>query len=64
MFIDETMTSQNAGLGCGGLSYDDGAALPDHAPGWAIAASERLQQKRRNVVGGAEGGGFEWRYHN
>lgn len=51
-FIDVTvtMTSQNAGIGSGSLSYDDGAALPELAPGWAIAASERLQQKRRMLL--------------
>jgi predicted adenine nucleotide alpha hydrolase (AANH) superfamily ATPase len=28
----------------GGLKYHEGAALPEHAPEWATAASERVQQ--------------------
>jgi predicted adenine nucleotide alpha hydrolase (AANH) superfamily ATPase len=28
------------------LSYNDGAPLPSSAPDWAVAASERLRQKR------------------
>jgi hypothetical protein len=30
------------------LSYSEGAALPENAPHWAIAASERLRQRREN----------------
>jgi len=30
------------------LSYNDGAPLPSSAPDWAVAASERLRQKRAN----------------
>ncbi len=28
------------------LTYSEGAALPTNAPSWAVAASERLKQRR------------------
>ena len=30
------------------LSYSEGAKLPENAPAWAVAASERLQERREN----------------
>ena len=42
---EETNGNNNTRSVGGGLKYHEGATLPDHAPDWAVAASERVQEK-------------------